>query len=971
MKNLGVNHSNLISILLFFNLLLLMTANKTMAQSSQANEQGAQTVDDFIKLSKSNLSSDPQQALKYSGTALEIALTSKNDSLIAKAYKCRGTACYFLQQLKESVICWDSSLRYFEKTGKTKEIGNVSNNLGVAHSDLGNYQKSVDYYLKCLTMKRLEADSISVGHTYNNLGTIYYDLRAYNEAQPYFEKAKTIAQQFNDTESFIIATNNIGLIYTELHQFTEALRSFKESIKHAHKNEDLSGLAVATENIGNVFMFQEQSDSALKYFYEAQRIYTNLGQKNGSNFLGIGRSWHLKGEYDKALKSFHEALEIAQQSGDQKIKTDALRNIFETAKTSGNKPEAYNAAVWYIGLIDSVQTLFDSTAIINLQAKFEMKEKVHEIETLTLQKKIQEEQMAKQTVALKTQRAFLYLNLMALFIFIVLVILLVRFNRKYKRTSIDLRTQNQINLKTSIDLRISNKTLSEQEEILRTLIETSPDTILLKDGDGRWLKANQAMLSLFDLSNEDYKFKTDHDLGILKPFFTKAFEACAISDEVSWYNKQPTRSDEIVPMLGGGFKIYDTIKVALFSPDGSRQGLIIIGRDITQRKETELKLNAALKKAEESDRLKSAFLSNMSHEIRTPLNAIIGFSDLLKDENIQVPERHEYLRLIQENGDALLSLITDIIDLSQIEAGNTKINYGQFDLVALLNEIARQYIQLLKKSNKTDIEFQIDLPVNELIILSDIGKIRQVIINLLNNAIKFTDTGFIKVSLLVNKETEVDTNWFQVIVSDSGSGIPEGKKDQIFDRFAKFSDSNKRIYGGTGLGLSIVQKNMELLKGSINVESEPNAGTIVTATFPLIFAKRIDRNRTKKKFLNLEGKTILIVEDEQSCFELLKALIIPSGAILLHARDSIKAMHFCRKHREIALVVMDIRLPGMNGLELTKQIKELRPDLPVVIQTSFALPDEKEACFDSGCDGYLTKPIRSELLLPMLDEMVG
>jgi len=224
---------------------------------------------------------------------------------------------------------------------------------------------------------------------------------------------------------------------------------------------------------------------------------------------------------------------------------------------------------------------------------------------------------------------------------------------------------------------------------------------------------------------------------------------------------------------------------------------------------------------------------------------------------------------------------------------------------------------------------------------------------------------------LVNKETEVDTNWFQIIVSDSGSGIPEGIKDQIFDRFAKFSDSNKRLYGGTGLGLSIVQKNLELLKGNIIVESEPNVGTIVTASFPLIFGKRIDRNRTKKKILNLAGKTILIVENEQSGFELLKALIIPSGAIILHARDGINAIRFCQNHREIALVLMDIRLPGMDGLELTKQIKELRPDLPVVIQTSFALPAEKEACFDSGCDGYLTKPIRSELLLPMLDEIVG
>ncbi|MFZ4463716.1 MAG: tetratricopeptide repeat protein, partial [Bacteroidales bacterium] len=677
-----------------FCILRILMPQAGIAQDLNSGNDAA-SVEDYITLSKSYQGVSVEKSLKYSNEALILARGMKSDSLIAKAFKSLGTANFSASVFKECVVSWDSALFYFRKCGNSHEEKNVINNLGVAHAQLGNYQTAVDYYMNCLNMHKMEADSAGMGHIYNNLGALYYELRAFKEALPYFERARAIAVQSDDIATQMHTSNNIGLILTELNRYDDAHQSFNESIIFAKKIKNSAVLAASIQNIGNVYMFQNQSDSALKYFNQGLELSKSIGADNAHAYLGIGWCWHQKGMNEKALENFRQAYEIAQNSGDQKVMLDALRNIYKASFSKGNKLEAYDAAVNYIKMFESVNSSFDSTAILNLQAKYLVNEKIHEIQNLRIQEQQHKEQLSEQKNLIKNQKALLHLSLTALIIFVILLILLFRINRKYKKTESELDNQNQMNLKTAIDLRIMNKVLVEQEEILRTLLETSPDTIQFKDDKGRWIKANQALLELFDLQNVDYQLKTDRDLAKIKPFYKETFESCMISDEMTWYKKQSTRSDEVIPMIQGGFKILDVIKVALYNSDGSRKGLIIIGRDITRRKEVEMQLNTALAKAEESDRLKSAFLRNMSHEIRTPLNAIIGFSDLLREDNIQDSERKEYLRLIEENGEALLSLITDIIDLAQVEAGDAKVNYTQFDLVDLINDEHKHFLQLL------------------------------------------------------------------------------------------------------------------------------------------------------------------------------------------------------------------------------------------------------------------------------------
>lgn len=967
MKSFKKYKIKLCSAILFCCFSGLLLLSEAVAQST---ENEVKSAEELLILSKKSLSDSPINAFDYSQNALHIALDLQNDSLVAKSYKACGTACYQLKNYPQSLVYWDSALIFFEKTNNTRQIGLVLNNLGIAHGILGHYQTSVDYLIKSLQTKRQLNDSVGMAHIYNNLGSIYYKLNAFKEALPYFEMATEIATKCQDFTTEMNTTNNIGLIYTELGRYDEALRLLKKTMMLAGESGNTQILAGAIQNIGNVFLFKNMSDSSLYYFNKGQMLFEKIGIESGQTKLGIGKSWALKGNHDKALIAYHEALRIGEKSGDQKLRVDALRNIYEASKAKGNRLLAYEASERYISLFDSVKILFDSTAIMNLMAKNEVNEKMLEIESLTKRNIEHEQQLVSQKKLLNTQKTLLFLSIVTIIIFIGLVFLLLRLSRKYKKTSIELEEQNRVNLKTSTDLRVSNINLSEQEELLRTLIEASPDIILFKDGEGRWLKANDAMLKLFDLLYEDYQFLTDLQLSERKPFYADSLKACIISDENTWNQRQTTRNDEVIPLSQGGFKIIDTIKVALFNSDGSRKGIIIIGRDITQRKEAEVHLNTALRKAEESDKLKSAFLANISHEIRTPLNAIIGFSDLLKDDDVFPMDRNEYLRLIQENGEILLSFINDIIDLAQHEAGETKITYSQIDLMGLMKEMHQHFSLILKNSKKSKIDFQVEFPEDELIIVTDILKIRQILSNILNNSIKFTDQGFIKLKLELVKKGAENHDYFQFVVSDSGFGISEESKGKIFERFTKFSGNNDRLYAGVGLGLSLVEKNVKLLDGYIEVESFENQGTTFVVGLPLVYSKLLVKKKFQKFIADFHGKTILIVEDNDSSLELLKAILEPTGAYIMHAGDGVEAIEFCQNYRQLNLVLMDIQLPLMNGFEATRIIKKLRTELPVVAQTAYALPAEKEACFAAGCDAYFAKPIRSELLLPVLKELM-
>ncbi|MBS4056690.1 MAG: tetratricopeptide repeat protein [Bacteroidales bacterium] len=937
------------------------------AQTPQPENALAESVDDYIALSKIYLKRSTEKALEHCNTAIILARKAHNDTLLASAYKNKGVIHYYLTEQSDAILYFDSAMVLMKKLSNKQELSNVYNNLGILYGDLGQHTKAIDYFLVAMQLKDSIKDSIGMGHCTNNIGALYYEMNSLGDALAYFKKAFSIASDLNDFEGMLSAINNIGLIEMDLDSLPKALASFRASIVIADSIRDVGGKANSMHNIGNIHLAQKAYDSALYYFDCALSGYVVSEKMAGKTYNGKGQVYFELGQFQRATEFFRLALKAAGKANDDQLKLKVLHNLFETYSKLNQTDQAFGYLIQYHDLFQSIRTLFDSTAIQNLQARFMVDKKLAEIEDLKKERLINDKLMEGQLRQIKSQRAFLHLSLLAATLLLVLLAIVFRLNKRLKKSGWDLAHQNDQNKQAKEQLSLANTALSEQKNLLLTLINSTPDIICFKDGNGRWLEANHADIELFRLTGVDYRYKTDAELAVYTPFFKEAMETCLITDEITWQKRTVSRGDEVIPQPDGPSRVFDVIKVPVFNEQGERDGLIVLGRDITERKKTEEALGKALTKAEESDRLKSAFLTNMSHEIRTPLNAIIGFSDLLNDPEINDEEHDHFVKLINENGHSLLRLIGDILDLSRIEAGEMKLNFEQKNLNNVFSEVYNNYSTLLFGEKKSTVNFKLQIPEKGIHLQIDELRLKQIITNLLNNAFKFTDKGEVEFGYELQREK------LHMWVKDTGIGIPEDKRDVIFKRFVKLNDDSRRVYPGTGLGLSIVGQFVRLMGGLVWFDSKAAVGTVFHITLPVISPTEENEEpvRSQRKVMyDFSGKCILIVEDVESNFELLKVLIEPTSAKIMRAVDGQQAVDICMSDPSIDLVLMDIQLPVIDGYEATRLIKERNPFLPIIAQTAYALVEEKEACFTAGCDGYIAKPIRSSFLLPVIDELI-
>ncbi len=395
-----------------------------------------------------------------------------------------------------------------------------------------------------------------------------------------------------------------------------------------------------------------------------------------------------------------------------------------------------------------------------------------------------------------------------------------------------------------------------------------------------------------------------------------------------------------------------------------------------QRKQYEDELIAAKEKAEEADILKSAFLANMSHEIRTPMNAIIGFSSLLETEELSKEEQKDFLSIINKKGNDLLALINDILDLSKIESGQISIYKTQSTIKPIFDELLTTYesttgkYERILETKRKNIDFRIGecIPDN-FYFSSDFHRIKQILNNLVNNATKFTGEGFIEFGCYF-----VDNNnYIEFYVKDTGCGIPSDKLESIFNRFEQVdSEYQTRNYGGAGLGLSIVRGLVELLGGKIRVESELGNGSTFYFTIPVLKSKE---NNMEKKFVtkpkvNLEKYRILLAEDDESNYIITKLILerhLDADIVL-----SVNGIDATEKalSQDFDLVLMDIKMPKLSGIDAFKRIKEQKPDLPIIALTAYALNNDKERILDEGFDGYLAKPFAEKDLIDIIIKVV-
>ncbi|HAN19456.1 MAG: hypothetical protein A2X13_02160 [Bacteroidetes bacterium GWC2_33_15] len=393
--------------------------------------------------------------------------------------------------------------------------------------------------------------------------------------------------------------------------------------------------------------------------------------------------------------------------------------------------------------------------------------------------------------------------------------------------------------------------------------------------------------------------------------------------------------------------------------------------DITEKKRMLNELIEAKEKAEESDRLKTAFLANISHEIRTPMNGILGFSDMLVRDSIDDTKRELFLDIIRKSGTQLLSIIDDIIDISKIETGQIRIEKGIFDL----NEIMDYTFTLYKpKLDSLNLDFELiqGSKKHSFFIESDKVRLQQIITNLLNNALKFTLDGGIQFGYSV-KQDEDEVEFY---VKDSGIGIAPEHQSIIFDRFRQVDEGSSRNYGGTGLGLSISKALVEKLGGEIWVESGLNKGSVFYFTIPVGKTEEVQKLSPEITKLISKPKLntftpILIVDDEEINFLYLKEIIDNLGIKNFKASNGIEAIEMVKKHPEISLILMDLKMPRLNGYEASAKIKELNPEIIIIAQTAYAQQGDKDKAIKSGCDDYISKPINEAKLINMIMKYLG
>ena len=401
-------------------------------------------------------------------------------------------------------------------------------------------------------------------------------------------------------------------------------------------------------------------------------------------------------------------------------------------------------------------------------------------------------------------------------------------------------------------------------------------------------------------------------------------------------------------------------QAAVEARDEDGKPLTLVGSSlvITNRKKMEQELTTAKELAEESNRLKSAFLANMSHEIRTPLNAIVGFSGILASTERE-EEKQEYVSIIENNNTLLLQLISDILDLSKIEAGTLELNYSNIELNELMRELERGFL-LRVKTDAVKLEFV--EPAGPCMAYTEKNRLSQLMINLVTNAIKFTEKGSIRFGY------EMRENELYFYVADTGCGIPKDKQQNIFGRFVKLNSFAQ----GTGLGLSICKTLMDHMGGRIGVESEEGKGSTFWFTLPYKPAVKEDKKQMPKDIqpVSIERNklTILVAEDNASNYKLFES-ILRYDYHLIHAWDGMEAVEMFREHNP-QIVLMDINMPVMDGYEATREIRKYSAKIPIIAVTAFAYASDEQKVMESGFDGYMPKPINAKLLKAQLVDIM-
>ncbi len=780
-----------------------------------------------------------------------------------------------------------------------------------------NPEKSIEYAKSALEItNRLEQPMLKAKALESCAVSDFYQSH-FTQSLDYLKAAYLIYKEQHSNSNIASCLNRIGACHERLGNYAEALAAYQKTLTIEQEVGDRTSVAKALNNLGLVYRNMRDFTHALALFEKARELSIQLDDSVGIVFTqnNIGLILLDLGRYEDALPSFLHVLEMKKRQGNKRSMITTLENIGLTHYKIGN--------------LEKASAFYFQAA----QLASELKERYSEADC--------------------------YNNL---------AMVLTKQGKRSEAMKYATKSYN---------IAKGNSLKRVQAEALLTLSN-------LRHMDGNDSKSRELLLryanlkdSIFskDLSDKVAEFRVKYD------FDSQTQTNDLLNQELN-LTQQKTEKSQLLNIT----LLICVLFVLLFTA-----GLIVANRKIKSRSrkiasmneelnqfnrnlehiiEVRTKeLNTALKKAEESDRLKTAFLTNMSHEIRTPLNGIIGFSKMLEEE-LPYEIRKQYIEIINERGRHLLEIINDIINIAKIESGQLTVRKSACSLNQLIDQLEVEYQNIWATKLTENLEFKVSkgLPDEEALIVTDTTRLQEVTGYLLENAFKFTDEGIVELGYKQHNENKELLFW----VKDSGPGIQKEKQKQIFERFNQVGVRQGIEPNGTGLGLAISKGLIALLGGNIWVESDGTNGSTFFFTIP--YAQVHENNEVHNTVdtapINhfLSGKTILVVEDDFISYQYLESILHEANISIIHVKNGEDALEVCQMNTKIDLVLMDMQLPFMNGYETTKKIKLFRKNLPIIAQTANVMPEDKIKCFEAGCDDFIGKPIDPDELMTLVSK---
>lgn len=510
----------------------------------------------------------------------------------------------------------------------------------------------------------------------------------------------------------------------------------------------------------------------------------------------------------------------------------------------------------------------------------------------------------------------------------------------------------------------SLQALHRERETLEVLLESMPYSIFFTDKQGRYLRVNSRMARLLRVPDPADAIGKDNE-----SFFTpRVARKMAEEDQGILATGQPI-INRVIFFEDEGLKGFwmEKTKIPVRDERGVITMILGIYKDVSDTMRIENELKEARDRARESDRLKTAFLANMSHEIRTPMNGIVGFVNLLRDQEVTVEQRDIYLKQIEQSSFQLLHIVDDIIDISKIESGQLKIANRPVRINEILDELYSSFFHRIRGDapgeKKVDFLLEKGEKAPDFTLVIDDSRLRQIMSNLINNALKFTHSGAI-----IFGYTRKGKRHIEFFVRDTGIGIPADQLEVIFDRFGQIRKSDDPYASGTGLGLSISKSLVELMGGEMWVESELGVGSVFYFTLPLVteLSTGATEPPVANKSYDWTGKKILVAEDEELNWMFIREMIRKSGVEVHRAKNGQEAVEMTRKLQP-DVILMDLKMPEKDGIEATSEIRTFDSGVLIIAQTAYVMANEKAESLQAGCNHFITKPLDRTVLMELIE----